>query len=97
LAFQKTQVEAAERHTRQVNELQARHDSDMNSLRSQINELEGEIHLMKKDNEETMNQIEQDTKTEIDGIRDFGSQNKALVEDMGRKSKADLQLFKGYV
>lgn len=52
---------------------------------------------MKKDNEETMNQIEQDTKTEIDGIRDFGSQNKALVEDMGRKSKADLQLFKGYV
>lgn len=80
-----------------MNELQARHDSDMNSLRSQINELEGEIHLMKKDNEETMNQIEQDTKTEIDGIRDFGSQNKALVEDMGRKSKADLQLFKGYV
>ena len=52
---------------------------------------------MQKDNEETMRQIDSDVDEEIDDIKKFGSENKALVEDMGRKSKADLQLFKGYV
>jgi hypothetical protein len=52
---------------------------------------------MEKDNEETMRQIDSDVDEEIEDIRKFGSENKALVEDMGRKSKADLQLFKGYV
>ena len=54
LAFQKTQVEAADRHAAQVNELQRNHDHQMNSLRNQIDELESEINLMKKDNQETM-------------------------------------------
>lgn len=34
LAFQKTQVEAADRHAAQVNELQRAHDAQMNSLRN---------------------------------------------------------------
>lgn len=54
LAFQKTQLEASERHTRQVDELNARHRTEMGSLSAQIRELEAEIDLMKKDNEETM-------------------------------------------
>jgi len=45
---------------------------------------------MEKDNTETMRQIDSDVEEEIEDIRKFGSENKALVEDMGRKSKADL-------
>jgi hypothetical protein len=37
----------------------------MQSLKSQIGELNSEINLMKKDNTETMLQISQDTDTEI--------------------------------
>ena len=59
-------MEAAERHNRQVNELQMEHDAKMNNLRNQINELESEIRLMLKDNDETMLQIHQDTEKEID-------------------------------
>jgi len=44
-----------------------------------------------------MKQINEDTATEIEGIEKFGSENRALVEDMARKSKADLQLFMSYV
>jgi hypothetical protein len=49
---------------------------------------------MERENIERMEQINQDTEAEIEGIKKFGSENKALVEDMGRKSIADLQLFK---
>jgi hypothetical protein len=44
----------------------------MNDLKSQIMELNSEIEMMKRDNKETMTQIEDDTKTEIEGIKDFG-------------------------
>ena len=80
-----------------VNNLNMSHDQLMQSLKSQIGELNSEINLMKKDNTETMLQISQDTDTEIQEIRMFGVENKGLVEDMGRRSKADLQLYKGYV
>ena len=53
--------------------------------------------MMKRDNDETMLQILDDTETEIDGIKKFGQENKGLVEEMGRRSKADLQLYKGNV
>ena len=46
--------------------------------------------MMKRDNDETMLQILDDTETEIDGIKKFGQENKGLVEEMGRRSKADL-------
>jgi len=49
---------------------------------------------MERENIERMDQINQDTEAEIEGIKKFGSENKALVEDMGRKSVADLQLFR---
>lgn len=53
--------------------------------------------MMKRDNDETMLQILDDTETEIDGIKKFGQENKGLVEEMGRRSKADLQSYKGNV
>jgi len=41
----------------------------MQSLKSQIGELNSEINLMKKDNDETMTQIHEDTETEIKEIQ----------------------------
>jgi hypothetical protein len=49
---------------------------------------------MQKDSFENVRQINQDTEEEIGGLIRFGKENHSLIVDMGKKSKADLLLYK---
>lgn len=53
-----------------------------------------EIARMKLDNQETMNQINEDSQKEIDDATCIYEANMVKVTEMGLKSKAELQLTK---
>ena len=57
-------------------------------------QLKNEIEEMKRSNAETMRQIDQDANQEIEEIKSKNEANLKQVQDMGLKSKAELQLFR---
>lgn len=61
---------------------------------SEINKLKEAIALARRNNDETLNQITEDAKTEYDEIEKKNASNLAQVQDMGLKAKAELQITK---
>ena len=70
------------------------HKTFVESQMSEINKLKEAIALARRNNDETLNQITEDAKTEYDEIEKKNASNLAQVQDMGLKAKAELQITK---
>ena len=92
--FQKSQAALFEEHQSQVNEEQKNHNDHVDDCNRFIQRLKLEIEQKQKDNEETMRQIRDDARLEIEDIEKKNKQNMTQVQEMGLKSKAELQLTK---
>ncbi len=92
--FQETQAGIYEQHSTQVNEEQRIHNEHCESEMRLIQFSQDEIARMKLDTQETMNQINEDSKRETDDVTVIFEGNMIQVTEMGLKSKAELQLTK---
>jgi DNA anti-recombination protein RmuC len=79
-----------EEHTEQVNQLQREHQDFIDTQKTQILQLKDQIENLKKDNTETMNQINDDANDEIKQIEKKNTNSLNQVKEMGLRSKADL-------
>lgn len=61
-SYQRAQANLFEEHTARVNEEQKNHNDFVEIQKNQIQQLKNEIATMKRDNEETMNQIMEDAR-----------------------------------
>ena len=81
-----------EMHTAEVDGKQRAHQDDVEIQRNQIQQLKNQILTLKRDNKETMKQIDNDAKQEIDQIESKNQASLSQVKDMGLRSSAELQL-----
>lgn len=77
-----------------MNEQLKNHSDFVSIQRQQIEQLKQEIELKMKDNAETMKQIEEDADNEIKAIEAKNTKSLSQVNEMGLRSKAELQLTK---
>jgi hypothetical protein len=90
--FQETIAEAIESHNHAINELMDKHHTLMEGQTNLTEQMKKEIMNKKKDNEETINQIQQDAEFEKTDMINKNSKNMKQVHEMSLKSKAELQL-----
>ena len=81
-----------EMHTAEVQGKQRAHQDDIEIQKNQIQQLKNQIIALKRDNKETMHQIDNDAKQEIDQIESKNQASLSQVKDMGLRSSAELQL-----
>jgi hypothetical protein len=81
-------------HNKRVGEKLEQFRKDMETAKNTTESLRNEIRQIKEDNAETIKQIKDDAKFEIDEINKKNMENQTNVQDMSLKSKAELQLTK---
>ena len=89
--FRAAQTSIFEEHTVQVNQKRREHQDFIEIQKNQIQHLKDQITTMARDNAETMGQIDDDAKKEIEQIQTKNAASLAQVKDMGLMSTAELQ------
>ena len=92
--FRDAQSAIYEEHTEQVNQKQKNHQDEIRRENELISLLQENIETMKRDNNEMMRQIEEDSKGETDLIKEKFEENEEKVTSMTTTSKGEVQLTK---
>ena len=92
--FRDAQSAIYEEHTEQVNQKQKNHQDEIRRENELIGLLQENIETMKRDNNEMMRQIEEDSKGETDLIKEKFEENEEKVTSMTTTSKGEVQLTK---
>lgn len=89
--FRAAQTSIFEEHTHQVNDKRKEHQMFIDQQKVQIAHLQDQIATMKKDNDETMKQINEDAEREKMEITNKNTASLNQVKEMGLMSTAELQ------